>query len=840
MKILTKYLHKLTDEARLTYIGEITEVLTDLRGFKFSKSWHTGLQLTALTMLTETIDPSVSFPVMVLFEPVHLDDEDMRARYDEFLRKHCSGKTYHGNMLFRSEEQFTEFMELRDEDTDTFFYKLGQFYSIKLSKHHNKTGSYPTLFKPQRLEASTVDEVATLASLVRATSASGAVYQLQNTNLVMEMNVDVREGCVDWREASSQGSEVASLIMNFVDTEIRSGRGVIHKLSGQSPRQLVLDRLKDKREAIQLWISHYTEAHGKNPLRFSETLYKLPENSLEPDKSWVKCQILKREDVDGTSRVVSVKDMHDTTYTFAANAVNPVLYNALDSGQFLYMWRDKSTNNITLVVGSLAGTELTTGVDWNQKHLREFARRMTTSRRNVGAHYSMGFDKMVYRGHENLNKQAENLTIEVFVLNKKASKRMLAGASGSGVIGLSTHSLSSLYQTRLTTPTSRLAFNDLLYTADKITYQGQEVWLEVLDYTNEAPGLDPADVDGWSGNFPVHLDQFLSHQALSMEINELTFDVVMAAVCERIASIYKDNKARVSFPHQQMHAPSNSVVKKVRARLGDVEAVFNTHSVGAPLQVNGIRVNQNDLEEVLKHAFFYTKQEDYDQFLQDVNRMSLPYRNMVKLGLTIGGSTTPGALFKFQQTSDGRSIELVTSRGVFPIGNGPYLYGRKGWSLYGTDMARFLDRLLKPKQKFKRGSKRKRSDRKKSTRALRLQERMSGLRYLVYLEAVDNYAKMKETLAASIERTASMTDAEESVCTPLNSSPIHGFKVKGDMDEYLISTESDTYANVYRYRTGEYICMVDKSEYPHPEQRLVSRLLVLKNDAAMAGDIDTL
>jgi len=96
-------------------------------------------------------------------------------------------------------------------------------------------------------------------------------------------------------------------------------------------------------------------------------------------------------------------------------------------------------------------------------------------------------------------------------------------------------------------------------------------------------------------------------------------------------------------------------------------------------------------------------------------------------------------------------------------------------------------------------------------------------------EAVE---KSKKLLADTEKRFNIKIDAYN-----ISGKTITGYLVKGKLDTYVVSADG---SQVYRYPSGNYVCIVDKSTAQVGKDKLVNRLFALHNDNLVAQQITTL
>lgn len=497
-------------------------------------------------------------------------------------------------------------------------------------------------------------------------------------------------------------------------------------------------------------------------------------------------------DYNNTRTVVWDDSFRSDTFSIMVGSKFQKLYNVMDVNQpvWVYRYTRDETLHVRFVFASFQAEELESYDKQmlRDNDLRQIIRTMALNSRNVMYQTKFGQDPGVHRFPAN---------IEIVVFNRPASARLQQLLNGTRVSQVPTDAFQDIYED-ITLNRKQISFNDTQYATDEIKYRGQKV----------SATLDgkPVDIYALLSDGQNGVEYMYSSGLHGQPFNEVTFDNVMHDF-----PVYATN-----WYHNYAAVKDTQVFT---IRLGDVDATILKLD-DKPWKINNIRINKADLVSALRQAFMYTNQKDYDEYLRAVSRMSLPMRNMVKQGITIhvtmtdsgyrGEDVEQGFLFKFKEVK--RRPVLDSKHGEFGLRNALYIYNRQGNSL--VNLGEFAYRLTKEEDPM--------------------------LVAALMQEAHENFQKRVVVQKKNLERAVQITGAEKTVCVMPDESEIEGYKLDGALDEYFLSTEYSTYGNVYRYKTGEYICMVDKDEYETPEQQFVARLFVLNNDNVLAGQIDTL
>jgi hypothetical protein len=712
---------------------------------------------------------------------------------------------------------------------------------------------------------------AALKQLAYTLGKVGPCLYFHNGHLVVPVEFDYDKGIAKTDEALSSTATLQVTLGTIKGVHVdvdTSGAVQLQHDDGVTAAERMVERLVTKVEPFHFWRKGATTASVKLA-NLNAAFYGDSGEMAGPNSYRNKCKIVVHP-MDSNLRCASAYDLTGNfEHHLIVHSSQAALYNALDPNQLMYAYLDTSADKWTVVISSLAGHELSSGLSWNTRDLRDTARRLSTNRRNVKAVYSWNVDKDLYEVPTRTTAMnmssytgdfGKDIPVELVVLNQRSSQRLAQMASGAGVHGLSTKSLKAVYADRINGH-NRLAYNDMIYEENRVMYQGQEVSGVITSVRKTYNASDSGDIV--EVNLPMAACSVLGYSASNAEISKLTYDLVMSSIEAHIPNVYKEQSGHKlsEFPAEQAKilaltgwkdASWQHQVHGMVLHLGDVKLRFTTYQVGSPLIVNGVKIRNDDFKEVVRYAFMCNTQSDFDDYLTQVSKMSVAFRNIVARGLQFKNvGMDGGILFEFEPTKDGKSIQLVSDYGTFHCGGASWFTKKQDRGLGPLALPTLLDRVCRPKKrkthKPNRGAdgkvialRRKPSKKKLEARVVRFSDRMMGLHNMLYQEAAERYRTTKTILASSIVRAVKLTAAVPAVCTPLNQSAINGYRIKGGLDDYLLSTESDSYASVFRYKTGEYICMVDKAEYIYPEQKLVSRLYVLANDKRLSTDIDTL
>lgn len=233
--------------------------------------------------------------------------------------------------------------------------------------------------------------------------------------------------------------------------------------------------------------------------------------------------------------------------------------------------------------------------------------------------------------------------------------------------------------------------------------------------------------------------------------------------------------------------------------------------------VNGIRINKEELKDVLVRSLCYTKQADFEQFLHSVSLCSLKYHRVISSGIVIRLQDS-----LIQTTVEFKiGLERDKNKNYISFGDGERFLVRDTNRLLtmfnAEDMTRVINLLLDPTVVGLSGEQiHKIVD--KGKRELQ-EERNKHTIMLNRAVQMFNCQKVEEVLMD-------------------NGRVVSGYTVKGKLREYLID---DSSLKVFEYPSGRYLCMVDKGQNEYANiPRLVSRMFALANDSKLANEIYTL
>jgi len=225
--------------------------------------------------------------------------------------------------------------------------------------------------------------------------------------------------------------------------------------------------------------------------------------------------------------------------------------------------------------------------------------------------------------------------------------------------------------------------------------------------------------------------------------------------------------------------------------------------------VNDIRINKNEIAEVLTHILCYNSIEDFNKFLKSVSSCSLKFHKAISNGIKhtihIGELTT----VELKMVREKSRNYLILGKKKLKINDTNRLIN---WNNY--DYKSFIETLINSVD----------IDFKDIKKLLK--------------EGIERYNKALEKSKKLLEDTMKMLKVEKKVIDGKE-----GYVIQGKSgNEYLVEDKNNNYP-VWKNNNGSlsYVCIVDKSSKNQMgKDGLVSRLYALKNDILIAQDVTTL
>ena len=327
-------------------------------------------------------------------------------------------------------------------------------------------------------------------------------------------------------------------------------------------------------------------------------------------------------------------------------------------------------------------------------------------------------------------------------------------------------------------PDLTLILNEVRYSKDKFEYAGQ-----IFSASN------------------LKMSEFLKTSSVSIDFEDMAFDVMFDRFIHHLTMYIADNQD-----------------KKITGTIGNINFTLlrNKRSY-----INDIRINNEEVFNVLQRALCFNNTEDFNQFLRQVSKCSLRIHTYLAKGIT---------------TKIYDNLLNTTLLAQFPLlrKNGKHflVLNETAYSIHDLNKLLVID---------------------KSTSTDKLLEVFSDNTIIeipqeifatIVKEAKDAYLKAIEKshqLLKEVEEKFNLKLTQVS----LNGKLLTGYIIEGHLRKYFIEakeTNDHTKYQVYDYPEGRHRCIVDKhgSVEEVGVDKLVNRIFALKNDKYVAQQITTL
>ncbi len=317
---------------------------------------------------------------------------------------------------------------------------------------------------------------------------------------------------------------------------------------------------------------------------------------------------------------------------------------------------------------------------------------------------------------------------------------------------------------------SVIKVNDMTFTCNSVTYNDQVISHKYVDFSNLFTNRKLSEI-----NFDFVLGSFISNVEESFVVKKEEFDDIT------IGQI------------------------KIDLRLSnDLQRYL----------INGVRINKEEIGDVLEHALCYTNEEDYHSFLKSISSCSLKIHEFLYSGLNIK-IEKEDFIFKFK-------IPLLRKKNIQYLEINDKLYRVKNTS-----------RLL---------------------RVTRVEDIDEVINILTNSDIIKDlsYEELNYVLEAGemlykeeIKKSVDLLNKTEKILglTKTTTAEGPGYIVDGKLRSYFVEADLEKIGNcrVYSYPEMKYICIIDKT----PDQQtgvdnIVNRLYALKNDSVLVNQISTL
>jgi len=325
------------------------------------------------------------------------------------------------------------------------------------------------------------------------------------------------------------------------------------------------------------------------------------------------------------------------------------------------------------------------------------------------------------------------------------------------------------------------------------TYSGITFSRHFIEYADQKTGSEDLD-----------LTEFIS--GLDFKSGELDFNRIYERFVEMFAWAPR---------------PVDLQLGRIRVRLTE-KVNTNRLGVASRLQeVNSIRINKDELIEVLKRAICFESAADYHKLLQDVHRTSLRFRDICSQGLQFDFKDDildeeRFVTFKIVRRS-GRNF-LVSGEQELLIRDSDRLITKSSYNKVRYGQPRFGELFAFFKDLF----------------GLETAEATE-----LFKHGLEQYTQVRERARKLVEETIKELNVEEGAVTH-DGREYTGYIVKGKQARYFVDRKGE---KVFQFIPGglRYVCVVDKVLGSRPRaDLLVSRLYALANDSLLAREVHTL
>lgn len=299
-------------------------------------------------------------------------------------------------------------------------------------------------------------------------------------------------------------------------------------------------------------------------------------------------------------------------------------------------------------------------------------------------------------------------------------------------------------------------------------------------------------------------------------------------VCARISSRQRNGLTPenfnfdILFDHYCDTVVTSSAKVTMRGQIGEATYILRqeSSSAGTALYyINDIRINKDEVKEVIKHALCYRTTAEYTKFVRSVSLCSLRFHRFLSTGIDVSVHDPIkgiNLIFRlFLQRIRNKNYLIIKDK-QFKISD----TNRILTLLNARDMPRVIEVLLDPGTVG-----------------------VSGVDIRVLIEdGVRQYEELKKQEQAMLENALQKLGIERIENPQLNASNAVidvGYLVKGKLRTYLV-TDEDT-PKTYDYPSGSYRCIVEKNSGQYSKiQKLLARFYNLVNDSAVVDLIHTL
>jgi len=333
-------------------------------------------------------------------------------------------------------------------------------------------------------------------------------------------------------------------------------------------------------------------------------------------------------------------------------------------------------------------------------------------------------------------------------------------------------------------PKAELKLNNVTFKPQSIEYEGQ-----ILTLDN-------------GGTWVFDIIKSLNY---SWRLDDINFEVVFTDFIRRAQYKTKGKIGVVSF----------NIEKRDNRNVLGVTSTLT--------YINNYRINAAELEECLRRALCYEKQEDFDFFLNSVSTCSLQLHNYLQHGINLNLQDN------FEKVSIVAKLPLERNKNLNYL-----VLGEKEYKVRNThklirleaqrDLLGAVTVLLDPEVV-------------EGIRPEDIKDLIADAK-TAYIDAV---TKSKQLLT----QTEKLFKLKRETTTLGDGKTKFGYSIQGKLRRYFIELNQNdlerSSCGVFDYTTGHYICIVDKGNItPVGMDKLINRIYALHNDSMLAPQISTL
>ena len=340
---------------------------------------------------------------------------------------------------------------------------------------------------------------------------------------------------------------------------------------------------------------------------------------------------------------------------------------------------------------------------------------------------------------------------------------------------------------QITTAKGKLKINDVVYTKDNISYQGQVLKAENLS-------------ENW-------VYDLLRRQTRGMDYQQITFD-----------NMFDSFVGLTRRDHEYYAVLDKGTVGEVDFEVTTQSSTNVNNITSTRYYLNGYRINTSEIHSCVERAICYDNQDDYDHFLKSVSTCSLKMHRYLQLGIDVrvrDSFDMTEVVIKFPIERFKNLNYLVLNDEEYKIRDTQKLLRLER----ADDIMQVINVLLSGDVVMGIGP-----------------EDIKNVIDAGKQAYVDAIAKSKELL----EHAENTLGVSEQHIELKDGTSFNGYIIEGKLRTYAVNARDQRHS-VYDYDTAQYICIVDKSNAAQVgKDMLVNRLFALHNDSVVATKINTL